>query len=223
MRFSALLLLTIASTGCDSGIRRHYEIVQEELSDPDPKVRALAASHLTNLWGDDGKIFIPLLQKSLKDDNVLVRVQAARTICRFDPAQRSVAIPVLEEAADGEGNVSDDKSLARNLAIVALGGQGSYARSALPVLKKRLAGHSYERAIAAAALTQIDPSTYKIAFPILANCLNEGQSERVVAAWAFCRAGADAKDYLPSVRKLLEDDDEYVRSEVARALKSMGL
>ncbi|MBM3997135.1 MAG: hypothetical protein FJ303_23740 [Planctomycetes bacterium] len=158
-------------------------------------------------------------QGDLRDENVLVRVRAATEICEIDPSQNVVAIPVLEVAADGEGYVDGDKSIARNLAIIELGKHRSNAKSAIPILKKRLSGTPYERVIAAAALAQIDKSTYEIAFPILAAGLKEEQITRVTAARAICELGDDAKDLMPSVRKLLEDEDEFVRTEVARALK----
>ncbi len=223
MRLVILSFFPLFASGCDSQMQRHVAEAQRDLKDPDPGKRADAASSLGN-WGADGKVFLPLLHDALKDDAPLVRVNAAIAICEIDPSQRKAVVPIFAGAADGEDRVFGDKSIARNTAIIELRKCGSDAKSAVPVLKKRLAGSNpYERVIAAAALTQIDKSTYELAFPILAEGLKGEQLTRVEAARAYCALGTDAKQYLPDVRRLLDDKDTYVRSEVSKAWKKAGL
>jgi hypothetical protein len=221
MRFAILALLLAGVLGCDdreARMRVHLANTKKDLSDPDPIRRAMYASML-GFEKAKGKVYLPLLQESLKDESLYVRVQAAIAMCRIDPDQAATVMPVLTAAVDGPPHLIEYDGVARNLAILELPKLGPIAESAIGVLKKRLSDHPYTRTIAAAALAQIDKSTYDTTFPILAEGLRGGQSERIAAAQAFCKLGDDAKEFMPSVRKLLDGDDRFVRSEVEKALQ----
>ncbi len=221
-RNAVAFLVLVVLAGC----RQPWDGFKDQLAavkSPDAATRAHAASFLGSI-GPEAKICLPALEDALKDKNPLVRVEAANAIWRIDPEIKRLAVPMLSDAA-GAGMIWGDASLAKNLSIKYLGEIGPEAKEAIPNLKLCLKSESrYERVIAATAMIQIDKTTREIALPVLSYGLRKDQDQftKVEAADALCKLGRDAKEFMPAVRKLLEDDDTFVRGRVARALEGMA-
>jgi HEAT repeat protein len=80
----------------------------------------------------------------------------------------------------------------------------------------------YERVLIALSLTQIDKSSRDLTIPILHNGLKDTHPfTRKTAAESFGRLGADSKDAIPELTKLLDDEDESVQKAAAWALKEI--
>jgi HEAT repeat protein len=88
----------------------------------------------------------------LKDDNVLVRVDAARKLAKLGAAAKK-AIPALIES------LNDEDFNVRWRAATALGEMGSTARASVPALAAALKNDTdpYARSAAVVALQKIDP------------------------------------------------------------------
>jgi HEAT repeat protein len=118
----------------------------ELLSDPDPRLRAKAASTLWGM-GDRGKTAVPALCTALGDSESTVRVGSAMALENMGPAAAD-AVPALVTAlGHPDGDV-------RVWAAKALGKIGPQARPALPALK-RAARHELVREAAEESIRQI--------------------------------------------------------------------
>ena len=114
----------------------------KKLASKDNEVRREAASGLSDL-GKDAKPAIKALVKALKDEDRFVRRFAAQALGNIGPDAAKAAIPGLTALLD------DDKQPVREASIKALAKMGP---SALPSLKKALAGPSEVQEVAINAL-----------------------------------------------------------------------
>ena len=114
----------------------------KKLSSKDNEVRREAARGLGEL-GKDAKPAIKALVKALKDQDRFVRRFAAQALGNIGPDAAKAAIPGLTALLD------DDKQPVREASIKALAKMGP---SALPSLKKALAGPSEVQEVAINAL-----------------------------------------------------------------------
>lgn len=88
----------------------------------------------------------------LKDDNVRVRVDAAKKLARLGPAARKAIPALIESLNDQDFNV-------RWRAATALGEMGPTARASVPALAEASTNDEnlYARSAAVSALRKIDP------------------------------------------------------------------
>src|SRR5262249_38600469 len=131
-------------------------------------VRVTAARALGD-FPEQRDVIIPQLDKSLSDQNRLVRVTAARTLLMLG-ASATELIPVLVEAA----GAPDWLGLTRLEAIDALGHGGESAVPALIALLK--SEHSSARAEAAETLGHMGPPA-KAAVPALLEASRDPDSQ----------------------------------------------
>ena len=122
--------------------------LQKLLKDRDAGVRAAAVEALGR-FGPKASVTIPLLQRALKDQVVLVRRQAATTLGKIGAA----SLPALKEA------LNDKDFDTRRQTAVALGNMGAPAKEAVPALRAALKDKDQEVSTAAAdALKLVESS-----------------------------------------------------------------
>jgi hypothetical protein len=103
----------------------------DALSNPDPKVRTLAALELGKVGqGASSATALRALEAALKDSDAYVREAAARSIGSFGPGA-ATAVPALVEACE----VPDQPGAVVRASLYALGDIGKAAAPALPAIR----------------------------------------------------------------------------------------
>ena len=51
---------------------------------------------------------------------------------------------------------------------------------------------------------------------------DQDRQVRIAAVWALGKMGAEARDTIPDLKRLLEDENEQIRQAAAEALKAVG-
>lgn len=194
------------------------------LSDPDPAVRANAASALGEI-GPEAKSAVPGLVKLFSEDGIInVRTNAANALRKIGPEAKS-AVPALIKLLSED---SDDE--VRGLAVFVLGGIGPEAKSAVPALTKLLSDDHITdlRAFAAMVLGEIGPEA-RSAIPELTKLTGESDDKvRDNAAKALKLIDKNAvparsktaplPDYHPAIKtwiSQLNDPDWQIRCRAA--------
>jgi HEAT repeat protein len=176
-----------------------------------PRVRLIAIEALGEI-GPGAKEAVPVLTDLLKEDDGLVRLQAAASLWRITGRQ-AAARPVLM------ATLQDERAEGRALAAQTLGEIGPEAKEAVPVLvriaKDRRAG--LERPAAALALWRI--ARHASAVPALVECI-KGRDEAVRhnASVDLGRLGPGAKAAVSA----LTDNLEAGEAVAAAALGEIG-
>ena len=142
-----------------------------------------------------------------------LRSGAVLALASILPKEEPSAKQVLPALSDSDWTV-------RRAAAQALGKMGPPARSAVPTLFKMLESET-DRDWARQALRDIDDAE-PAALPILIAALKgEERSARYYAVFFLKKLGPAAKDALPDLRKLAEDDSRRFRDSVQAAIASI--
>jgi HEAT repeat protein len=177
------------------------------LADPEPRVRRLAAGAVGRA-GAGRPAAAQALEKALGDASHYVVQAAARALVLVGPEAR-VAIPRLLTIVQGS-------PASRLDAIVALGGMGPAAKSALPLLRAHVAE---EPEAVTHALAQLGPT----AIPALTAALAHADpAVRRAAAWALRYLGREAAPAVGKLAAALRDPKAEVRNAAAQALGAIG-
>jgi HEAT repeat protein len=186
------------------------------LKDSDNWVSALAAEALGEM-GASADEAVPALVRSLRHTNPQVRANSAEALGKLGPAARA-AIPVLEQAA------KDDNVGVRIGAVRALGEIGSPTPESVRVVRAALADSDpLTRAVAAEAFGTwgVADETCQTEIITLLDDPNDEVKARVARVLPkFDGATSEVVESL--VRRLAEDDSDWVRVEAARALGQLG-
>lgn len=172
------------------------------LSDTDEYVRADAAGALGAL-GPLAKPAEPTLQKALKDDAELVRVNAASALWRVSENNKDLILPVLREG------MTSRQSFVRVSSIWSLQQMGPAAAGAQKDLRRALDDEDeFVRRSAAAALGDIGPKASD-AIPDLSKALKDkSEYVRIVAARAICRIDGDRSEpAIAALSRIMQDTD----------------
>jgi HEAT repeat protein len=131
----------------------------------------------------------------------------------LDP-QGAQAVPLLMRALkDHEGSV-------RKAATLALGNLGAAAKPAVPLLFELL-GDAEDRDAARGALRQID-TVGPEAVPTLIKALeSDDRSRRFFAVFFLGKLGPAAKDALPALKRLQQDDSGRFRGTLEKTIQSI--
>lgn len=166
------------------------------------------------LAGRDADL-VPLLAKTLKDPDPLVRRSAAFALgCLAEGAD--AALPALAAA------LGDDSAAVRQNAAWALGKLGA---PAVPALRQALKdADGLVQRDAAASLNQVPPDAAKAALPELLEVCRVGNSQaRRASLDVLLRVvGPDDKAAIPALQQALLDTDLEVRRNAALALSNIG-
>ena len=164
-----------------------------------------------------GTAAIPALIKALGDGNSNVRRFAASFL------EKHKALTVEDKVKRYIVDLSDSRPSVRTRAAEALGNMGSAAAEAIPLLVK-LIGNSdyYLRLHASNALEKIGSLTPELKVKRFSLDLRDSNKDvRIKAAEALCILGQDAREALPNLKKLLNDEDEIVRIAAEKAVRKI--
>jgi HEAT repeat protein len=198
--------------------------------DSRPEVREAALTALIKSpFGDDH--VLPALTEALDDPDARLRVfaihslgQLARMTGKDDPKEGEKIIDAL--LLKFRSALKDTDPEVRAEAATALGGLGSRAKESVVDLSPLLNDQDpLVRETAARAIVQIDPTNNDAAVSVLVAALAD--SSPLLDSWpaldAVLKLGPDvASAAVPTLVKLLQDDDQFAHLHVFRALKEIG-
>ncbi|MGD1897191.1 MAG: S-layer homology domain-containing protein [Phormidesmis sp.] len=181
-----------------------------------------AAAYALNEIGPEAEAATPELIDVLKDDDELVRALATSTLAQVGLDQ-SVLINLLVAA------VQNESGLVKDVAADALGGVGSDAVPALGDLLENEAANALAKKTAATLIgdihqyDQVDDLILESTVPILAETLNDGDSEvRKAAAESLGDFGSLADVAIPALSRALLGEDSGVNQTIASSLTKIG-
>jgi len=200
----------------DAGIQGTINTMIENLKHADYRVR-LAAVDTLETYGRLAAPAIPALVEALCDSNKFVRWSAARTLGRLNPRQADAVVPGLMRLLDDR----EDPSV-RIAAAKALELYGEHAKQAVPLLARVINRGDKEYILAILTTIQGIGTDAAPALPNVAWILSDRTqppSVRKEAANTLGRFGALAKDQLPILRDVMNNDpDEDVRNAASLAV-----
>ncbi|MEL7357753.1 MAG: HEAT repeat domain-containing protein [Cyanobacteria bacterium J06560_6] len=203
-----------------SGAEAVPELAKALESDSAP-VRA-AAAYALNEIGPEAEAATPTLLEALKDDDELVRALATSTLTKVGLDQ-SVLISLLTAA------IQSETGLVKDIAADALVEVGGDAVPALGNLLENEATNKLAKQTAAALIgdiskvDQLDEIVLSSAIPVLAETLNDGDSEvRKAAAGALGDFGPLADVAIPALSRALLGADSEVNQTIAGSLTKIG-
>ena len=182
----------------------------KDLASPKESVQIAAADSL-GAMGENAVEAVPLLSKALGEKSAMVRAHAARALGRIGEAAKDAGPALAELVADPNDDVR---------------------RSALNALRKIKPDRDKTLPIISQALAHADPSTRVHALQSIAD-MGEAAVPALIKAlehsegkyWALLvlgELGPKAKDAVPGMAKLLNDDSVQVRREAVMALGMVG-
>ncbi len=198
---AAIALVEIDDSKTDTVI----PVLIEALGDSVPDARSDAVDALVQI----GKPAVTALVDALSIENTDARINAARALARIENSRMDLAVPILihGEAIDALEEMGDP---------------------AIPMLIDMLDDGSVDaRVNAAEALARIGNPPAEMVIPVLIEALrDENQSIRLRAARALDSMGESAKDAVPALMQLLNDErpgkGNGVRKHAIRTLGKMG-
>jgi HEAT repeat protein len=200
----------------DPRIQGTVQAMIDNLKHADYRVR-LAAVDTLETFGAQAEAAIPALVEALRDYNKFVRWGSARTLGRLHPRQADLVVPGLMRMLDDR----EDPSV-RIAAASALELYGEHARKAVPTLARVINRGDKEYIIAILHTiqgigTDAAPTLPNVAW-VLADH-TQPPSVRIEAAQTLGRFGALAKDQLPVLRDVMDNEpDEEIRNAASIAV-----
>jgi HEAT repeat protein len=200
--------------GFGAGSAEHVPGLVQALKGADQNARLEAAQDLG--WiGKNAKSAVPALLEASRAPGALVRVAAAESLVRIDPAHQQAGVNSLV------ASLKDERKEVRRAAAEALGRLGAEAKPTLPALVEALKDADADvRWMAADALGQIGAEA-KTAVPALVEALKD-PAVRSIAIDALGGIGADAKDAAGPLAELLKNENIHLRRTTAMALARIG-
>lgn len=195
----------------------------QAMKDPRPHVR-VHAIWAVSAFGPKAKVAVPALIERLKDENHLVRRRAASAFWGIGPAARD-AVPALAAALKDKDRARDEKdTCVSHGAASSLGRIGPEARAAVPALIEASGSEDvWLQMLATHSLGRIG-SDAKAAVPHLVKSLQNKKADprvRRLAAESLGKIGKEAKAAIPALREVMNDADEQLRAEAAKALEKI--
>jgi HEAT repeat protein len=216
--------------------------------DSDPKVAGRAITILGDI-GPDAKEAQEVLKEALKNRVASIRDRAAAALSKIDPKEqelvaglidvvrgqdegaRDFAFQRLQKLADRAKEavpvlltaMVDRDARVRQQAITALAAIDPKHKEVLSALRKASLDEREDLPVRLEALNALGRGG-KAAVPFLQEALKEVEKPEVLvhAAKSLQKIGPDAKDAVPGLRFLLEDNTEEVRRAAADALRAIA-
>ena len=179
--------------------------------------RLRAAEALERLRGT-ARPAVPALLAALNDEDRPVRLAATLALIAIDREAAAASVPVLIDI------LQNGDTLARRRTARAAASLGPAAKGAVPELLRALkADDVHLRLAAAEAVARVDRSQAKAGIEVLAGLLADKKHRssmvRAYALQALGRIGPDAKDALPVLAAVLDDDGPFHGEAAAVMLK----
>jgi len=239
----AALLATVPSAGNISAAEPNAAALAKQLSAADAKTRQHAADALAEM-GAAAKPAVPALVKALDDKSAALQWRAARALGAVGAEARS-AVPKLLALANSDDavvraqtahalgaigdkrpevvdalaqHVLDKEASVRRTALVAIRALKLPRDVTIPLMVKVL--HEAEPAVAVAALHTLAEAGDK-AVPFLCDCCDDKEA-CYWACLALAEIGPAAKEAVPHLAKVLENEDPEVRLQALVALGNIG-
>jgi len=206
-----------ALQGVGPEARQALPSVIQALNHKEPIVRQTAATVLGNVGPQPGVVTALVNALACKDWQYgYVREAAAEALGKMGSAAGD-AVPALSDALD------DEFWFVREAAAEALGGMGPQARGSVPALTCALGDEGWSvREAALAAIERLLPNG-EVVSALIEGLGNDSPSTRWGAALALKEMGSRAASAVPTLVRLLEeDDDNDVRRVAAEALGDIG-
>jgi HEAT repeat protein len=189
------------------------------LKDMDPDVSRAVAKALDRI-GTPDLLDLPLLYKALTDEHLPTRLYAARMLSRYDPMTREgFALALGAVDRDPDANV-------REFAVVVIANYLPGWRDALPRLMERMCSDE-DRAVRQKArdvtlllITRLKPEDRYDFVDYFRKRLPDKvwQVRKMAATVLAIFIGEEYRDLLPTLVKVLKDENEEVRRETLKAL-----
>jgi hypothetical protein len=162
---------------------------------------------------------VPALVNALRDSSLPVRLAAADTLLRLDPAPGATVAPVLGALAS-----SPYPGISLEAAAALRRIDPGKAKQALPALRGTARGEDGEQRLRAAVLLlEIDPDEVRTALPPLQDALRDPNvATRLQVLRLLAQAGPAARPCAPWVSRTLSDPYAEVRREATETLKKIA-
>jgi HEAT repeat protein len=184
------------------------------LSDPDYAVRSRAAKAIGEM-GPDAAPAIPALAQALSDPSPEMRLFTAEAFSKIGPAAEP-ALPEIMKALS-----SDERDQEGPFLVITVGNIGSAAEPAVPLLIDILKyeNDDFTRSLAAESLGKIgDPRALTALMEELDSKGGDIFDVRESAIRAVARFDGRARSAIPTLVKLLDDENSYVSEQSACAI-----
>lgn len=160
-----------------------------------------------------GDKIVPALSEALGDTDANIRIFALKILEHFD-SNTKLAIPAMIKALE------DPDRIVRIAALTPVASFGEKAIDAVPILEKWIDDDvELARVSAAGHILMIDPSKAEELLPVLLKALESDDiGIRCQTAWLLGQLGELAKEAVPELKRLLNDEDLFVRNQVGEVL-----
>ncbi|HAH46875.1 MAG TPA: hypothetical protein DCM07_18895 [Planctomycetaceae bacterium] len=163
-----------------------------------------------------GEAAIPALIEVLKDPDFNIRIFALKILEHIDQNTE----PALQAMIK---TLEDPDRIVRIAALAPVARLGTKAKEAVPILEKWIGSDDEFACVSAAGhILMIDPSKADELLPILIESLKSDDfGIRCQSAWLLGQLGELAKEAVPALKRLLNDENSSVRSVAADAIESV--
>ncbi|MFT7639823.1 MAG: HEAT repeat protein [Pirellulaceae bacterium] len=195
----------------ESGIQALIQAMTEH-NENGPPARSVASA-----LGTIGKSAVPVLIKAMSDEMTVVRTNAAYALAKIGPDAHPAVDILIAALKDEDANL-------RAIASQALGRIGPAAKPAVSSLIELLDDKNRQVYTSSTrALGRIGAVDDRVVPAIVKRLADERANARSAAAFALGNIGLEAKAAIPQLIELLKkDEDAFVRTGSASALKAMG-
>lgn len=164
-------------------------------------------------FGDE---IVPTLIEALKDTNTDLRILALKILEHFD-GNTKPALPAMIRA------LQDPHRIVRICALAPVTRLGTKAIDAVPILMKLIGSDDeFSHVSAAGHILMIDPTRSEELVPVLFKALeSDNIGIRCQTAWLLGQIGEIAKEAMPELKRLLNDENSSVRCVAAEAIESV--
>ncbi|WP_417379453.1 HEAT repeat domain-containing protein [Gimesia sp.] len=179
-------------------------------TDPD---RVFDAEQALQPFGDE---IVPALIEALNDPDFEIRILALKILEHFDGDTEPALPAMIEALTDSDRNV-------RMCALEPVASFGEKAKKAVQILEKWIGSDDeFSHVSATGHILMIDPTRSEELVPVLLKSLESDDfGIRCQSAWLLGQLGKIAKEAVPSLRRLLNDENSFVRSVAADGLRDV--
>ena len=175
-------------------------------------VRVFDALQALLPFGDE---IVSAMAEALKDPDADIRILAVRVLGALGN-KAEPALPAMIKA------LKDPHRIVRICALEPVAAFGEKAMDAVPVLMKWIGSDDkFSHVSAVGHILMIDPSRADDLLTVLIESLGSDYVIQRHAAWLLGQLGELARNAVPALKKMLDDEDSFVRSAASEALQEI--